>query len=383
MTSAHYRVRTRSLKTLKLIAEIDQYAELEYTRTPHTDSDFMVGGILSTELTDPLSDVRENALVEILRQPGGEGEWVTDYIGVNTSPVHDDVLKHWTLAGPSVRDWMLSGRVIDPGASEFDAQEAVAGETAMKHYVTDHLVNPSKSYRSLNDELGVELVVAPDLGRGGAVSYNARFQPLPAVTEEIGRLADLHHDVVLANQGYEYRVGVPLDKSDSLVFSVMGKENVKASVYKRHLRAIRNAVFVLGEGEGASRNVEEVEDANSISTHFRREAAIDARDADSAAKREDAGRIAIAKSLLAAESAEVEGLAVAGTERYREHYDLWDTVTVRFETTGRQVQLRIEQVRVRVDSSGEQIQLSFGEAPDSLAQIIAKRFWRTQRSEFE
>lgn len=377
---ADYRLRSRSPRTLKVLAEFPRFVGATWTRRTTGPGEFEV--VLDVaQLANPLADVATHSVIEVLR----DNE--TEFLGVLTRPSYDQVERRWTLGGPDLLGWWLSGRVTDPGVSEFDSQLDVRGETAMKHYVDAHLVSPTDAARAAIAEISVPFTIEADIARGALVSYSARWRSVLEVTAEIARLADLWQEVVLtgaAGSGYEYVVREPRDRTFTtgttpLVFS-RGKENISEAAYTEDTGQLANAVYALGTGDGAARELREVLDADSISRDFRREAVIDARDADTDAKLDDAGRVTIAQSLLAREQADVQPLLTAA-EQYRRDWDVGDDVTLRFEQIGVQLDRRIEEVQVTLSADrAEEIRLSFGDRPQTLGRVLAERLQRNQRA---
>jgi len=374
---AAYIIRARSPRTLRLAETFKSWRSMTYTRRAVEGGTFTL-----TVDKDQLEDdahVASDQVIEVRRDGAFE------FGGVITKREYDSATRRWTLSGPDLKGWFLAGRVVYPGAAtEFDTQTSVAAETAMLHYLNDHLAAPADSDRDIHNEIEVDFVVPADSARGGDVDYNARFKPLVEALADLAYAGDLTHEIVIdAGDNYAYIIRSIMDKTATsgaspVVFSVEGLNNVAGSVYAEDSLRLSNFLYVLGAGTGASRTVREVEDADHIGDHFRREGVLDARDADTNAKLDQAGSVAIAQMMLDARACRMEPITV-GPTLYRTHFDVGDDVTVAFRDIGETVDRRIDEVTVRLDAgAGETIKVALGRRPQTLERLLADLWRRNQ-----
>jgi hypothetical protein len=377
---AEYNLRFRNPRTLAWLGEMPRYKSAIWTRRPVLAGSFS----LAVHKDDIAAAViPEGAIFEVLRDNTFE------FAGVLEQPEYDAITQMWKLSGPDLKGFWLKTREINPGASEFDAQLGIAAQTAMIHYVTDHLTAPTDSDRDVNGELtGIDFTCRGTAGLGSTVYKNARWENLLSVLAELALEGDLIHDVVLKpyHTGYEYQVSAPTDATEDgggtpVVFSV-SRDNVGEAVYVRDMRRIVNACYALGSGTGAARTVREVKDTTSVTNDFRREGHVDARAAGADSDRLDmAGNGVISQSLLNAQTARMSPLNIEPT-LYRRDWDIGYDVTVDFNVIGVQVDKRIEEVRVVLER-GEKVQVSLGAQAQTLPRRAAAALHDAGQSQVE
>ena len=373
---ADYELLLRNPKTLALIAPVAKYVGVTWTRRTLAAGSFQL--TLHKDQLDSASDIDRYNIFEVRRNATFE------FAGPILKRSYDAIDQQWTITGPDLK-WWLSGREIDPGASEFDTQAGVIAETAMHHYVADHLTDPSDGDRKVSSELtSITFDVGFDAAKGNTVDFNARWENLLKVLVEIGERGNVWHDVVIlaGETGYEYQVYDPTDATEDtgsspIIFSV-GWDNVGKSVYEEDYWRVQNAVYVLGAGSGVSRTVLEVKDATSITADFRREGHMDARQADTGAKLNDQGNLVIARSLAEARTARMAPLTVAD-EKYRTGWDLGYDVTLAFTDISQTVDKRIEEITVTLSRQQEAVTISLGAPPQTLARMLAEITRRSER----
>ena len=373
---AEYAVRARSPRTLKLSETFKSWRKMTWTRRAVEGGTFTL--VVDKDQLEDDAHVGLDQVIEVRRDGAYE------FAGVIARREYDSETRRWTLSGPDLKGWWLTGRAINPGVSEFDTQTGVAAETAMLYYLNAHLVAPADDDRAIANEIAVDFIMPGDSARGGDVDYNARFKPLAEALADLAYAGDLTHEIVIdSNDNYAYIIRSRLDKtagtgSSPVVFSVEGLNNVAGSIYVEDSLRLSNFLYVLGDGQGAARIVREVQDADHISGHFRREGVLDARDADTNAKLDQAGNVAIAQAMLDARAARMEPISV-GPTLYRTHFDVGDDVTVSFRDIGETVDRRIDEIAVTLDASvGETIKVALGRRPQTLERLLADLQRRSQ-----
>lgn len=382
-----YTVRIRNPSTLALVADLPRYESLQWTRRPVEEGRFTLV-IDHDDLPGGLTDIDTNNIVEIKR------DTVFEFAGAIETQEYDAANKHWKVGGRDLKAFWLSKRVIDPVeipepppdaviVVEFDSVTNVAAETAIIYYINNHLVSPHygpegySQQRAIGNEISVSFLMPMDAKRGPNVSFDGRYQNLFDVVSDFVERADLLHEVVITSgDDYQYRLRTRRDATRTtgavpVVFSTTAHANVAHPVYREQVTKLHNFIYVMGEGSGQFRNVSYVKDAASISADFRREVAIDARDATSVQAREFVGELEIARGQLDRRGASVEPLLI-GPNLYRSAWDLGDDVTLSFDEIGKEVDRRIDEVVMTLDRSGERINIKLGRRPQTLAPIINK-----------
>jgi transcriptional regulator with XRE-family HTH domain len=200
--------------------------------------------------------------------------------------------------------------------------------------------------------LAREVVVAPSLGRGASVSYQARFNGLMDVIRSVhGGLG-----VQVAQDGTDlvFDVVEPADRSASATFS-FGAKNLRRCRWNRGFPEVTHVV-VAGQGEGTARNFRQRSDpttANSwrmVSRIFK-----DQRHTDDATELDQAGDEELERArrhaILEAELIDTARLS------YGTGYRLGDTVTVSPEP-GVFFTDQITEVRIRADADSGDVTIT-------------------------
>jgi hypothetical protein len=128
---------------------------------------------------------------------------------------------------------------------------------------------------------------------------------------------------------------------------------------------MRNYVYVGGPGEGTSREMTERSDTASIDESIwnRREVFIDARDADTAAAREDEGDSKL-KKMRTRRRFLADFLSIDPHSLYGVHWDLGDQVRVDFADMQFDVELKV--VYITLDEDGGESVLARNEVGTEL-----------------
>jgi hypothetical protein len=374
---AEYTILLRDPRTLELLGELSVYLHARWRRHQREMGDFEIT-VNRNNVADDL--IARNNIVEIRRDGEFEFAGIIRYREIGDPALGGQRGDVWKLSGPDLK-WWLTNRLVDPGAAQYDSQVGVATETALKHYVEDHLTAPADADRDVNTELaaGITFEVQPDASRGIDANFNGRFDNLlGGCLLPLARGADLLHDVVLLGDysGYRYEVSEPTDATETVTFSV-GWDNVEKLIYREDYLGVRNSMYVLGQGAGAARTVEVVEDAGGIAEDFKREGPIDARQADTVAKLQQIGNDRL-ESLLDDSLSAHAVPAIIGPTLYREHWDVGYDVTVSISDVGIELTRRIVEVIVQLTrGKGEDISISLGSRPKTQTRQIAEGQQRT------
>jgi len=209
----------------------------------------------------------------------------------------------------------------------YDSQNTYA-ETAMRYYVNKNCIDADDTDR--NYPL---LYVDTDQERGGNIKYDARFQTIAELLEEISLASNLGWEILLdSDNRMVFRIIEGVDRSfgngvNSVVMFSPEFGNIRLISFSDSNIGSKNIAYVAGQGEADDRTIQEVtKDAGTYTGMDRREFLIDARDLDETAKLTQRGNERLAE-LGEEKIVEMENLST-GPFSYGEDFYLGDIVTV-------------------------------------------------------
>jgi len=212
----------------------------------------------------------------------------------------------------------------------YDSQNTYA-ETAMRHYVNVNCMDATDTNRNYP----LLYLESPDGQRGGNIKYDARFQKISELLEEISlATANLGWEVVLdpTNKRMVFKIIEGIDRSfdngeNSPVTFSPSFGNVRLISYLNSDLNSKNVAYVAGKGEADEREVEQVSYQDGTYSNIgRREVFIDARDLDSNDKLIQRGNERLAE-LGEEKVLEIENLST-GSFSYGVDFYLGDILTV-------------------------------------------------------
>jgi len=213
------------------------------------------------------------------------------------------------------------------------------------------------------------LSVQADVSEGPSLDWQSRYGNLLEVCQDAAEAAremgtPIWFDVTgTGAASFEFRAGAApygTDRrssgSDPLVFS-REQGNLVAPDRTADRLTEENYLLVAGQGDGASRTIEEVENAiaTAASSWNRCEGFVDARDLSSSGELEDRGQMRLGE--LGAEDVLTFEVAQTPSCRYGVHWDLGDWATARF--LDQDVDFEIEEVTVTLSNRGETVSAGF------------------------
>ena len=252
----------------------------------------------------------------------------------------------------------------------FDSQSTYA-ETALRHYVNINCMDAADTDRNYP----LLYLETPDGERGGSIKYDARFQYISEILEEIGLASGLGWEIVLdpTNKRMVFVIIEGLDRSfengvNSTVIFSPKFGNVKLISYIDSSLNSKNVAYVAGQGEANARDVDKVTYLSQSYTGLsRREFLIDARDLDAADKMAQRGNERLAE-LGEEKILEIENLST-GPFSYGEDFYLGDIVTVDYPDIV-SADLRVIESIIEIDSKNLiQNRLVFGKSFPDLINI--------------
>ncbi|WP_240371676.1 siphovirus ReqiPepy6 Gp37-like family protein [Anoxybacteroides rupiense] len=354
---------------LDLLAEIDNYESLLFTRRWHEVGEFELRINRYKQHTELLQ--RGNIIM----------------LGSHRNKV--GIIKHREIAldenGKKTENWLVKGialkgvvaqRITVPPDGDSHDRANGAAETVMKHYVNNHIINPIDVKRKID-----MLVLASDQQRGSQISWESRFKNLADELVEISKASGLGWDVTLDFPSktwifdvYEGRnLTVNQAENPPVIFSPQF-ESLKQLSFVESDYNYKNFGYIAGQGEGADRRVVEIGATEGLS---RIETFIDARDISE----QDGEQQALPEEQVIAKLRErgQQKLAEFGQEfflegqiltnspfEYEKDYDLGDIVTIQSREWGVTRDARITEIKEIYEPSGFQIEATFGESRPTL-----------------
>lgn len=179
-----------------------------------------------------------------------------------------------TVAGRSVDGFALVERKVDVTGFDYDSVVSLPAETAMKYYVNAHAGPGASIARQIPG-----LVIAPDLGRGSAVSYDARFQNLLTILVEFGKVSGLGWRAAFDPDNLEvpFDVVEGADRTDTVFFD-FDFETLSGWTRLDSIADSKTLAIVAGQGDLAAREIVKRYLGSEPSGFDRREEFVDARD---------------------------------------------------------------------------------------------------------
>jgi hypothetical protein len=358
---------------LDLLAEIDDYESLLFTRRWHEVGEF------------ELRINRHKRHTELLQR----GNLIM--LGSHRNKV--GIIRHREIAldenGKKTENWIVKGialkgivaqRITVPPDGDSHDRANGAAETVMKHYVDNHIVNPIDVKRKID-----MLVLASDQQRGSNISWESRFKNLAEELIEISKASGLGWDVVLDLQQKKWifdvfegrNLTVNQTENPPVIFSPQF-ESLKQLSFVESDYNYKNFGYIAGQGEGADRRVVEVGDAEGLS---RIETFIDSRDIS---EQDESGQALTEEQIIAklqergqqklsefAEEFFLEGQVLTNSPfKYEIDYDLGDIVTIQNREWGVTRDARITEIKEIYEPGGFQIEATFGESRPTLVKKL-------------
>lgn len=355
--------------TLDLLAEIDNYESLLFNRRWHEVGEF------------ELRINRHKRHTELLQRG--------NLIMLSASRNKVGIIRHREIEldenGKASENWIVKGialkgavaqRIVVPPANDSHDRASGAAETAMKHYVNNHIVNPADVKRKID-----MLVIASDQQRGSQISWESRFKNLADELIEISKASGLGWDVVLDLQQKKWifdvfegrNLTVNQTENPPVIFSTQF-ESLKQLSFVESDYNYKNFGYIAGQGEGADRRVVEVGDAEGLS---RIETFIDSRDIS---EQDESGQALTEEQIITklqergqqklsefAEEFFLEGQILTNSPfEYEKDYDLGDIVTIQNREWGVTRDARITEIKEIYEPGGFQIEATFGESRPTL-----------------
>lgn len=329
-----------------LLAEIDNYSSLQWTRRWHLPGEFELHLSTSAQGVDQL----QKGNLVLLREEAG--------IVIHREIVlQEDGTEELTVTGKSLSS-ILGRRITVPPVGQAYDKLTAAAETVMKLYVRHNCTELADPARIIE-----QLTIAADQQRGQVLTYQTRYKQLDEELQALSNASGLGWDVRLDRDElcwvFDVLEGHILTAGQTalppVIFSV-DFDAVRSQVYTDSDVGYRNQAYVGGQGEGAERAIAEV--GESKVGLDRIETFIDARDVTEAADLTERGQ----QKLL--EMAQLKSFATEimpqGPYTYLADWDLGDLVTVQNRRWGVTLDVRITEVLEVYEPGGMRLDVTFG-----------------------
>lgn len=343
---------------LEILAEIDDYESLVFTRRWHRPGEFQLQINRHKRSTDTLqrgnlvmlSPVKAGIIrhKEITLDKGGKGS------------------EQLLIRGPTLQGIAGQRLIVPPAGLAHDSKTGNA-ETVMKHYVNNCLVNPALAARKID-----MFMIAVDQGRGESVAWQSRYRNLAEELEKISLLTGLGWNIYLdfsllkwVFETYEGKDLTTGQASNPPVIFSPDFDNLKSQHYAESDLSYRNFTYVAGQGEGVDREIVAVPSEAPFGLDLH-EVFVDARDL--ATGLEQRGEQVLtelqANRLLEAE------ILTRGPFTYQKDWGLGDLATVQNKAWGVTMDARITEVREIYEPGGFRLEVVFGSSWPTLIDKI-------------
>lgn len=341
-----------------LLAEIDDYESLVWTRRWHKPGEFELHINVHKQATDTLQKGRlvltgsKVGIIlhrELVQGTGGKGE---EQVAIKGAALVSIVGRRIT---------------VPPAGYAYDRVNGPA-ETIMKGYVVRNCIVPTDGKRVVPN-----LAVTTDQQRGTKLIYQTRYRKLDEELEKLSLISGLGWDVALDWQNKKWVFDVLEGRNltagqtvnPPVIFSA-DFDAVQAQTFIESDIGHKNTAYVGGQGEGVERDIAEV--GSGKAGLERVETFVDARDLEQAADLPERGRQKLAE-VAPVLTFDTE-ILTQGPYRYGQDWDLGDVVTVQNRKWGVTLDSRITEITEVYEPAGFALRATFGSNIPTLAERI-------------
>lgn len=234
-------------------------------------------------------------------------------------------------------------------------------ESAYLHFAANNLVCPEDEKRRMPG-----LVLAENLHRGPVLPWQARFDRLHDLLEDIGQATGLGWDIRpdFSGRQFVFSAWEGSDLTGGTRLATLSRElgNVEGATLNRDRSAELSTIYAGGGGEDENRLILSV--GNEFSGYERREGWADVTGAEDA----DMLRMGAERKIAPEKRTLTVSMTDNGLCRYGRDYDVGDILCVRAEGYGMNARL-IEMEEVLEDGT-RSLKATFGDAPVTLTSIL-------------
>lgn len=346
---------------LTLIAELDNYESLYFTRAWYGIGDF--------RLQMSLDVLHADALVRGYIICVGNDPYKTGIITEIIKSIDENGAKTVTASGYELRHLFTWRRVV-PAAGQARWEHTGTVETILKNLVYAQAGAGAVAVRRIP-----LLTMATDLGRGMSYLVSARYSALSEEVEQAAWATNIGPRIYadFASKLFMFDVAIGIDRTSEQVingraiFSTEWDTLDTADLTESDIE-YRNYALVGGQGVGAARTIIPVYSGGEPTGWARREMWVDARDLSASGDLTARGL-----SKLGEKSFEdyIEATILPYSALvYQTDYDIGDLCTI--SALGKTVDARISEAQESWDESGYELSLTFGKPYPEAQRIAAK-----------
>lgn len=341
-------------RDFNLLAEIDDYESLQFTRRFYRAGEFEMHIALHKQGVDQLQ--KENIIV-VDNKMHKAGIIQYREIGQNDQGIEVLVIKGPTLGG-----------ILDRRVTVTDNFDRVRGpaETVMKHYVSNHIINAANTQRNVPF-----MAVAPDSNRGKETPWQTRWEPLNSVVQEIAEWCDIGWlvslDYTAKKWVFDVLPGRNLTVDQSVLPPVIFSrdyDNIMSQSFLDSDQQFKNVGYAGGQGEYEDRLIQMVGEGVGMD---RRETFLDCSSAEDAVELVNMGdqKLSLLKRIVSFDGR----ILNTGSFIFEVDWDLGDIVTVQNRSWGVTLNSRITEVK-EIYEPESKIEISLGEEVPTIPQVI-------------
>ena len=345
---------------LQLVAEIDDYEYFMYRRSYHSTGKFELRINSYKKHVDKLV---KNNLVMFDNNPYKVGIIRHREVGLDEDGKESE---QWVITGPTLKGLLHQRLIIPPATDSHDRVEGSV-ETVMKHFVNNHIVNPTNPKRKIPN-----FRIAEDLKRGEVIPYSCRYTGLGDAVEFLSKIHGMGWEVYLDLKAqeivFDVYVGRDLTSRQSeyppAIFSTE-YETLESASFTESLTDFYNFVVVGGEGEGELREVAEVGDGIGIDRYEKFMDAV----INSSLTLEEQGQNEIA---ALSETLSFDGKVASHNPAlvFEKDWFVGDIVTIMHKGWNILMHSRATAVLETCDENGETVEINFGQGKTTIVSKI-------------
>jgi hypothetical protein len=281
----------------------------------------------------------------------------------------DDEESKLEIRGFTLESVLNRRLVIPPDGQAYDVISGSA-ETAIKHYVGNHVTAPVDPARVF-----ANFTMAADQNQGVPAKKYARYDELLSVISEIGEQSKMGFEVLFDLEskslifdvvpGEDHAVG----SASPVIFS-MEYTNLESQTFTVDALKEKTTAYVGGGGEETSRPVIVV--GGSAVGLARIETFVNASSAEVVDLSDIGTQELVSMNLIET----IAGVALdsMGPFTYGVDYSLGDEVTVVNSSNGEAVTVQIVEVKETIEEDGHEVELIFGQGRPLLSDVLKNKF---------
>ena len=344
---------------IDLLAEIDDYESLIFTRNYHEPGTFEIQ--ISADKNNVEYLVKDNIIVV-----ANDNKKCGIIKAIERATAEAQVLR---IIGYTF-DFLFKDRLVYPAVGlEFDTITAPI-ETVIKHYIDVNVINPLDADRKIDI---LNLIVSS--GAGATKEYNGRYQDLNIFLSEIRTEQEIGIQCALNTTTKKIDVDILIGAdhkegtTNPVIFSTE-YDNLADQMYFESTVETKTVAIIGGEGEGVARAIDEFGTATGIN---RKEIFVDTN--LQAASLQGAGQTELAQypDIITFEGRVINRAPFI----YQTDFDLGDEVTVRDRKPGKwDVNLNtriITTIEIFEKDAGARLEVVFGNKIPDMKTIINQR----------